>query len=40
VSHPYEKKTEKRSKHLSAQERNRFVHDLGAALPVFVGLMP
>lgn len=40
VSHPYEKKTEKRSKHLSAQERNRFVHDLSAALPVFLGLMP
>ncbi len=40
VSHPYEKKTEKRSKHLSAHERNRFVHDLSAALPVFVALMP
>jgi hypothetical protein len=40
VSHPYEKKTEKRSKHLSAQERNRFVHDLSAAFPVWVGLMP
>src|SRR5262249_46366372 len=40
VSHPYEKKTAKRSKHLSVQERNRFVRDLRAALPAFVGLMP
>jgi Reverse transcriptase (RNA-dependent DNA polymerase) len=40
VSHPYDKKTAKPSKHLAAQERNRFVRDLRAALPVFVGLMP
>ncbi len=39
VSHPYEKKTRRRSKHLSAQERGKFVHDLGAALQEFVGLM-
>ncbi|MCG3174813.1 MAG: hypothetical protein GMKNLPBB_03102 [Myxococcota bacterium] len=39
-SHPYDKKSATPSKHLSAQERNRFVRDLKAALPVFVGLMP
>ena len=40
VSHPYDKKSAKPSKHLAAQERNRFVRDLRAALPVLVGLMP
>jgi hypothetical protein len=40
VSHPYEKKTEKRSQHLSMRERDRFVNGLSATLPVFMGLMP
>lgn len=40
VSHPYEKKTARRSKPLAAQERNRFVHDICVALPEFVALMP
>jgi hypothetical protein len=39
-SHPYDKKSAAPSQHLTARERNRFVHDLKAALPVFVGLMP
>jgi hypothetical protein len=40
VSHPYEKKTERRSRPLSAGERSQFVHELTGALPAFVGLMP
>lgn len=40
VSHPYDKKSAKPSKHLAAQERNQFVKDLRTALPVFLGLMP
>lgn len=39
-SHPYDKKSEARSQHLTVRERNRFVHDLKTALPAFVGLMP
>lgn len=39
-SHPYDKKSAAHSQHLTAKERNRFVHHLKAALPVFVGLMP
>jgi len=39
-SHPYDKKSAAPSTHLRAQERNRFVRDLEAALPEFVGLMP
>jgi hypothetical protein len=40
VSHPYDKKSAKPSKHLAAQERNRFRRDLRGALTEFVGLMP
>lgn len=40
VSHPYEKKTAIRSKHLRAQERNQLVTRLQIAYRDFVGLMP
>jgi hypothetical protein len=40
VSHPYDKKTSVRSRHLQAQERNRFVNKLQSAYPDFVTLMP
>jgi len=40
VSHPYEKKTAARSRHLRAQERNRFVAHLRKAYTDFVALMP
>jgi Reverse transcriptase (RNA-dependent DNA polymerase) len=40
VSHPYDKKSAKPSKHLTGQERNRFAQELRAALSAFVGLMP
>ena len=40
VSHPYDKKTGTRSTYLTAQERNRFVHNLRATLPLFAQLMP
>jgi hypothetical protein len=39
-SHPYEKKTEKRTKHLSVAERSAFARALQSALPVFASLMP
>lgn len=40
VSHPYEKRTGIQTKHLKAQERNRFVHHLMTALQEFARLMP
>ncbi len=40
VSHPYEKKTAIQSRHLKAQERNRFVAELRVAYAHFVALMP
>ena len=40
VSHPYDKKTAKKSKYLSRQERDRLVEGLRTALPAFVALMP
>lgn len=39
VAHPYDKRTAVRSRYLSVRERNRFVHDLRVALPVFLALM-
>lgn len=39
-SHPYEKKTQKRARHLTRTERNALVKDLAAALPDFLALMP
>ena len=38
--HPYEKKTGRRARHLSPQERKQFVSDIRAALPDFIALMP
>ena len=40
VSHPYEKKTRLQTRHLKAQERNKFVARLRTAYPDFEGLMP
>lgn len=40
VSHPYEKKTSARSRHLKAQERNKFVARLCTAYRDFAALMP
>ena len=40
VSHPYEKKTAVQSRHLKAQEKNRFVARLRAAYADFVVLVP
>lgn len=40
VSHPYEKKTAAQSRHLKAQERNRFVGKLRTAYADLVALMP
>ena len=40
VSHPYEKKTAAQSRHLKAQERNRFVVQLRKAYADLVTLMP
>lgn len=40
VSHPYEKKTGIPARHLTTQERNRFVGRLKAAFVDFVALMP
>ncbi len=40
VSHPYEKKTEKRAQHLTKRERDRFVEDMRSAMSAFVALMP
>jgi hypothetical protein len=40
VSHPYEKKTAAQSRHLKAQERNRFVVKLRTAYADLVALMP
>jgi len=40
VSHPYEKKTAVKCRHLKAQERNRFVAKLRTAYADFVTLMP
>jgi hypothetical protein len=40
VSHPYEKRTAAQSRHLRAQERNKFVARLRTAYRDFVALMP
>lgn len=40
ASHPYDKKTQKRARHLGTQERNRFVAKLCKAYLAFIGLMP
>ena len=40
VSHPYEKKTATQSRHLTPQERNRFVARMRTAYADFVTLMP
>ncbi len=40
VSHPYEKKTSAQSRHLKAQERNRFIARLRTAYSDLVALMP
>jgi hypothetical protein len=40
ASHPYEKKTAKRTTYLKANERDRFASDLRTAYPAFLALMP
>jgi hypothetical protein len=40
VSHPYEKKTAIRCRHLRAEERNQFLHRLLSAYAAFAGLIP
>ncbi len=40
ISHPYDKKTQVRTKHLTAQERTRFVKRLRAVYPAFEALLP